>query len=132
MQHFLIDLSPTVAINPDERAFFIAFGERLAQQRKAMGLTQVQLADALGVSQQAITAYESGQRRVPISLLPLLAQTLSTSMEALIGAPSSRSTGKRGPAPKLQQQLEQVSRLPKAQQKFVSQMLDTVLQQAER
>jgi hypothetical protein len=53
-------------------------------------------------------------------------------MEALIGVPSARSTGKRGPAPKLQHQLEQVSRLPKAQQKFVSQMLDTVLQQAGR
>lgn len=78
-----------------------------------------------------LTAYESGQRRVPISSLPLLAQILGTTMEALIGAPTSRSAGKRGPAPKLQQQLEQVSRLPKAQQKFVSQMLDTVLQQAQ-
>jgi hypothetical protein len=35
---------PTVAISADERAFFIAFGERIAQQRKAQGLTQVQLA----------------------------------------------------------------------------------------
>jgi transcriptional regulator with XRE-family HTH domain len=90
----------------------------------------VQLAEALCVSQQAVTAYESGQRRVPISLLPLLAQTLGTTVETLIGV-TTRSTGKRGPAPKLQQQLEQVSRLPKAQQKFVSQMLDTVLQQAQ-
>lgn len=131
MQHLHIALPPTVAISSDERAFFIAFGERLAQQRKTQGLTQVQLAEALGVSQQAVTAYESGQRRVPISSLPLLAQVLGTTMEALIGASSTRSAGKRGPAPKLQQQLEQVSRLPKAQQKFVSQMLDTVLQQAQ-
>ena len=91
----------------------------------------MQLAEALGVSQQAVTAYESGQRRVPISLLPTLAHTLGTTLDALIGAPASRRAGKRGPAPKLQQQLEQVSRLPKAQQKFVSQMLDTVLQQAQ-
>lgn len=131
MRHLQID-PPTVAISSDERAFFIAFGERLAQQRKAQGLTQVQLAEALGVSQQAVTAYESGQRRVPISLLPLLAQTLGTTMDALIGTPEPRTTGKRGPAPKLLHQLEQVSRLPKAQQKFVSQMLDTVLQQAGR
>lgn len=128
MQHLLIDLPPTVTISSDKRAFFVAFGERLAQQRKVQGLTQVLLAEALGVPQQAVTAYESGQRRVPISLLPLLAQTLGTTMEAC--APASRSASKRGPAPKLQQQLEQVSRLPKAQQKFVSQMLDTVLQQA--
>ncbi len=37
---------------------------------------------------------------------------------------------KRGPTPKLQRQLERVSRLPKAKQKFVSEMLETVLQQA--
>ena len=131
MQHLLTDLPTTVAISNDERAFFVAFGERLAQQRKTQGLTQVQLADALGVSQQAVTAYESGQRRVPISTLPLLAQTLGVTVEDLIGVQTARSTGKRGPAPKLQQQLERITRLPKAQQRFVMQMIDTVLQQQQ-
>jgi putative transposase len=88
MQHLRIDYPPTVAISTDERAFFSAFGERLAQQRKAQGLTQVQLAEALGVSQQAVTAYENGQRRVPISLLPLLARTLGVTVEDLIGVRS--------------------------------------------
>lgn len=37
---------------------------------------------------------------------------------------------KRGPTPKWQRQLERLSRLPKAKQTFVSEMLDTVLQQA--
>ncbi len=121
-----------MAISNEERAFFIAFGERLAALRKDQGLTQVQLAGLLDVSQQAITAYESGQRRVPISTLPLLARTLGVSMEDLIGIPAQRSAGKRGPAPKLQQQLEQLSRLPKAQQKLVSQVIDSVLAQAAR
>jgi len=82
----------------------------------------------LGVSQQAVTAYESGQRRVPISLLPLLASTLGVTVEDLIGVPASRSSGKRGPAPKLQQQLEQIEALPKARQRVVSQMIDAMLQ----
>jgi transcriptional regulator with XRE-family HTH domain len=119
-----------VAISNEERAFFIAFGERMAALRKDQGMTQIQLAELLDVSQQAITAYESGQRRVPISTLPLLAHTLGVTVEALIGAPTKSS--KRGPAPKLQQQLERITTLPKAQQKFVSQMLDTVLQQTGR
>jgi len=129
MQHLHTRLSAPVAISNEERAFFIAFGERLASLRKAQGLTQVQLAELLGVSQQAVTAYESGQRRVPISSLPALADTLGVSIEELIGQPTKRSTGKRGPAPKLQQQLEQLSRLPKTQQRLVSQLIDTVLQQ---
>lgn len=129
MQHLLIDHPPTVAISTDERAFFVAFGERLAGLRKDQGLTQVQLAEALGVSQQAVTAYENGQRRVPISLLPQLARTLGVTVEDLIGVPATRSAAKRGPAPKLQQQLERITRLPKAQPRFVMQMIDTVLQQ---
>jgi transcriptional regulator with XRE-family HTH domain len=92
------------------------------------GLTEVQLAEALDVSQQAITAYESGQRRVPISMLPLLARTLGVSLEELIGTPAQRGSGKRGPAPKLQQQLERIAQLPKARQRVVSEVLDSLLQ----
>jgi len=77
------------------------------------------------------TAYESGHRRVPISSLPLLARTLGVTVEESIGGQTARSTAKRGPAPKLQQQLERITRLPKAQQRFVMQMIDTVLQQQQ-
>ena len=132
MQQLTIGLPPTMAISNDERNFFISFGERVAQLRKAQGLTQVQLADLLAVSQQAVTAYESGQRRVPISTLPLLARTLSITIEELIGVPPKRSSSKRGPAPKLQQQLEQLSRLPKTKQRLVSQLIESVLAQADR
>ena len=97
--------------------------------RKTHGITQVQLAETLGVSQQAITAYETGQRRVPISMLPLLAETLDTSIEDLIGAPARRRSGKRGPAPKIQQQLEQIGKLPAAKQRAIAQVLDAMLQQ---
>ena len=48
-------------------------------------------------------------------------------VEALVA--EAPKPGKRGPAPKLQQQLERIATLPKAQQRFVMQMLDTVLQQ---
>jgi len=40
-----------------------------------------------------------------------------------------KSAGKRGPTPKLQRQLERVSRLPKAQQQIILAMLDGVLVQ---
>ncbi|WP_234422185.1 hypothetical protein [Sedimenticola thiotaurini] len=39
--------------------------------------------------------------------------------------------GKRGPTPTLQRQIEQISQLPRAKQKFVMEMLDTVIQQTE-
>jgi len=36
--------------------------------------------------------------------------------------------GKRGPTPKLQQQIEKLSRLPKAKQRVVMDMIEGVLQ----
>ena len=122
---------PTVALSKEERTFFVQLGNRIAQLRKEQDITQVQLAELLGVSQQTITAYEVGRRRIQVSALPVIARTLHVSIEELIGEDVKRSS-KRGPASRLQQQLDQVSQLPRAKQKFVSDMLDTVLQQAAR
>lgn len=85
--------------------------------------------DAKRWIQQAVTAYESGQRRVPTSLLPLLARTLGVTVEDLIGVPAARGVGKRGPAPKIQQQLEQIEALPKEKQRAIAQLLDSMLAQ---
>jgi transcriptional regulator with XRE-family HTH domain len=119
-----------VAISQDERAFFVQLGTRIAQLRKSADITQVQLAEFLGVSQQTVNAYELGHRRMAISALPPLARLLGVSIEELIGEPAK--PGKRGPSPLIQQKIERLTRLPKAKQKLVLEMLDGVLAQASR
>jgi transcriptional regulator with XRE-family HTH domain len=121
---------PTVAISKDERAFFVELGTRIQGLRKAQSITQVQLCELLGVSQQTVNAYEMGHRRVPVSTLPTLARLLGVSLEELIG--EAPKAAKRGPTPKLQRQMERIQELPKPQQRFVMQMLDTVIAQAGR
>ena len=119
-----------MAINQDKRAFFLELGTRITHLRKRNNITLIQLAEILGVAQSTINAYELGQRRVPVSALPLLARTLGRGVEELLGQPISAS--KRGPVPKLQQQIERLSLLPKAKQKVVIEMLEGVLSQASR
>ncbi len=119
-----------VAISQEERAFFVALGARIAQLRKSASITQVQLAEELGVSQQTVNAYEMGHRRMAISALPRLARLLGVSIEEPLGEPAR--PGKRGPTPQLQQKIERLSRLPKSQQKMLLQMLDGMLSQAGR
>jgi transcriptional regulator with XRE-family HTH domain len=111
-----------------DTSFFRQIGERIAQFRKEQGLTQVQLAEMLSLKQYVVASYETGRRRIPVSLLPSLAKSLGISIEDLMGA--QNGTVKRGPTPKLQRQVEQISRLPKAKQRFVSELLETVLQKA--
>lgn len=115
-----------MAMTADEKAFFVQLGAKVAELRKAEGITQVQMAQLLGVSQQTVNSYEVGRRRIPVSSLPVLASTLGVSMEELIGTPPAAAK-KRGPTPKLQQQIERIQRLPKAQQRFVMQTLETLL-----
>jgi transcriptional regulator with XRE-family HTH domain len=118
-----------MTISANERQFFVTMGERIAQLRKARNMTQTQLAQALGVAQQTLQAYEAGARRIPVSALPTVARTLGVSLEELFGEEAQASRAKRGPVPKWQQQVEAISKLPKARQRFVSEVLDTVLAQ---
>ena len=111
----------------DDYTFFQALGQRIATLRKAQNMTQGQLAAYLGISQQHMASFEKGIRKVPASMLPMLAQLFGVSVDELIGLKDTAA--KRGPMPKLQRQIEQVALLPKAKQKFVSEMLETVIQQ---
>ncbi|HKQ84102.1 MAG TPA: hypothetical protein VJS42_18035 [Steroidobacteraceae bacterium] len=55
-----------------------------------------------------MSCYEVGQLRMPVSLLPKLAQLFGVAGDELLGLNSG--AGKRGPTPKLQQQIERLHR----------------------
>ena len=123
-------------MTPADRQFGKELGRRLAQLRQAAGLTQQAVANQLGIAQQTLAHYEVGRLRLPVALVPKLATLFGVSTDALFGVADPRtgsragkSPGKRGPTPRLQRQLERLSRLPKAQQHVVIAMLDGVLLQ---
>lgn len=117
-------------MDTEDKAFFVNLGKRITTLRTRIGLTQVQLAEALGYSQQQILSFEKGRRKVPVSALPELSRSLGVSIDQLLGLDDKAS--KRGPPSKLQHQIEQLSKLPRSKQRFVSEMLDAVLQQARQ
>lgn len=126
----LIDARWIEAMAQDEKKFFKELGNRVASLRKEQGLTQAQLGELLGIAQQMIASYEIGRRRVPVSMLPQLAHALAIPVDTLLGL--SSGAAKRGPTPQMQRQIERLSRLPKAKQKMVMEMLEGVLSQASR
>lgn len=128
-------------MNTRDEQFFKQLGTCIAQARKEHGMTQNELAEQLGVAQQTLAHYEVGRARMPASMLPTVAKLLTLSLDELMGQPVPRATraasrnsrgGKRGPASRLEQQIQAVAQLPKTKQQFVSQMLDTVLAQVSR
>jgi transcriptional regulator with XRE-family HTH domain len=131
MKHVKLTEIAIMAISQDERAFFVQLGAQVAELRKAQGITQIQMAETLGVSQQTVNSYEVARRRIPVSALPILAKVLTVSIDELLGETVQETNGKRGPVSKLQQQIDRVSQLPRSKQKFVIEMIDTVIQQQQ-
>lgn len=119
-----------IKMTEDDKVFFEVLGQRIASFRKDQSMTQGQLAEYLDISQQHMASFEKGIRKVPASMLPMLAKLFGISVDELVGLKNAAT--KRGPMPKLQRQIEQVTLLPKIRQRFVSEMLDTVIQQAAK
>jgi len=113
----------------DEQTFFKELGKRVTALRKEMGMTQAQLAEALDISQQLVAAYEAAQRKIPSSMLPVLARLFAVPLEELLGM--KKQPVKRGPASTLQRQVEQVNLMPRAKQKFISDMLEALIKQQQ-
>ncbi len=124
--HFWMD-----AMASNDKPFFVELGKRIALLRREQNMTQQQLADALGIAQQTLAHYEVARLRVPASMLPTLGEIFKVPVDVLLGQPAASSRGgKRGPASRLQRSIERISELPKPKQKFVMEMLETVLAQA--
>jgi len=103
------------------------FGKRLADLRRGRGLTQQQLADTLGMTVKGIDYYERRAQNPSLDFARRAAKALNVSVAELLGEGGNGLQRKRGPSPKLQRQLEEIQRLPRSKQKFVSELLDTVL-----
>jgi transcriptional regulator with XRE-family HTH domain len=104
------------------------FGKRIAEARRQRGLTQQQFADLLGVSRKMVDYYERRATNVTADVVKNLASVLDISADNLLGLESKRP--KPGPKSKLQIQIEQIQRLPKAKQQVVSQVLEMAVKSA--
>jgi transcriptional regulator with XRE-family HTH domain len=109
----------------DFDSFFKELGEKIVSYRKEQNLTQAQLGEKIGVSQQLIAAYENSERHLPIISLFKIAQVLHVEIEDLLGL---QKKGKPGPIPVIRRKLEQVQNLPPNKQKLIIDFLDSFLQ----
>lgn len=57
----------------------------IESRRKALGMTQSQLADSLGVERSTVTKWESGKAAPRVDMLKALAEKLECTVDELIG-----------------------------------------------
>lgn len=95
-------------------------GMRIAQLRKAAGLTQHELAKALGVPQSNIAFWERTDKPPRSDLLPKMAQILGVSVEDLLDTSQTITIRRQsGPTGKVRELFERVAKLPRRQQEKI-------------
>jgi transcriptional regulator with XRE-family HTH domain len=102
------------------------FGKRLADLRKAMGLTQKELGERVGVSNRVIAYYEGETDYPPAHLIEPLAKALKVSSDELLGLKRIKQQLNPEHAA-LWRRLKKIEALPKRDQKALLHYLDALV-----
>lgn len=113
-----------------------SIGERIARLRKARGLTQIQLAATLGITQGLLSSYECDRLRLNAEMTIHFANVLKVSSDELLGMkPAKKKIAAQSEngelSLKLVRRLKGIEQLPPGKQKALLSMIDSVLKSAE-
>ncbi len=101
------------------------FSQRLIELRKEQGLTQADLADQLQIDRNRVAYYEAKASNPTVESIQPLADFFNVSVDYFFENEVKR--GRPGPDSQLEQRINRLKNLPRAQQKTVIAMLDGLL-----
>ncbi len=106
----------------------LAFGKKLAECRKAKGLSQKELAKLLNTSHSVIGKYEREEMTPSIEAAVKLANLLDTTVGYLLGENKEASLLKD---PKMLKRLEDIDNLPSEDKQGILYAIDNLLKAAK-
>ena len=107
----------------------IKIATSLKEARKKRGLTQSELANLVGVTREAIAAYETGRVRLMDDILISFASALKVSTDEILGV--RKSSESPVSSLRLVKRLQKIENLPPNQQKVLLKNIDMFLKAAE-
>lgn len=110
----------------DEKLKRPPMAQRLIELRQSAGLTQVQLAEQIGVHYSNIGFWELSGTPPRGEVLPKMAHALGVTVDELLGVAPAK-TKKPAAKGRLQMVFEQVAKLPRRQQQKVIEMAEGFL-----
>ena len=99
---------------------------RIAELRKAKGLTQTQLGEQLGLSQKQLTDYETGRIHLNDEMIVRFALSLNTSSDELLGLKNMRTKPQK-PNLRFTRRIRELELLPEPKKKRILQVLDDLI-----
>ncbi len=103
-------------------------GARISRLRREKGMTQVELARALEVSQPVVSDYENDVIKLSGETIVALVQILGASADELLGLEKpARTAGATVKNRRIYRQLQSIDRLPKRDQEALARTIDAFL-----
>ena len=102
----------------------------MAAFRIAKGMSQGELAEALGMRRDLVTYYERAAKNPNLEVVKKVADFFGVTVGELLNDTTNKARSKPGPPSQFVQLAERLDQLPRAQQKVVAQMLEGFLKQA--
>ena len=107
-----------------------SIGARIARFRREKGMTQVELATALEVSQPVVSDYENDVIKLSGETIIQLARILGVSADELLGMAKAPASGVPVKNRRLYRQLQNIEKLPKRDQQALLRTIDAFLAKA--
>ena len=115
------------SVMPAKKPPKTSFGERLFAFRKARGLTQVQLAEALSSTQRVISYYETEAELPPSGIIVSLARVLQVTTDELLGVKPAKPSQERPENRRLWKRFQRMESLPERDQRAVLRLINSLV-----
>ena len=79
----------TNSVNDIKGEEYVKFGKNVTKARQSKKISQKQMASMLNIPQSTYAGYESGTRKVPLSIIVKLSKILDVTPDSLIGCMKS-------------------------------------------
>ncbi|OAT83724.1 helix-turn-helix domain-containing protein [Desulfotomaculum copahuensis] len=110
----------------------MTLGDRIRAARKAKGLTQNQLAEALGLKDNAVSRYEKDTRRPDPDMLMKIACALDVPVGYLLDEPGESPSDKLMVPPELQRTLDMARQLQPEQLEVVEELMGILVKKNQK
>ncbi len=105
-------------------------GARVARLRRDRGITQIELAEKLGVTQSVVSDYERDTLRLNSELIVQLTEILGASADEILGLEKASRSERGLSNRRLYRQLQSIDKLPKRDQQALLRTIAAFLSKA--
>ncbi len=124
--------NPAMPIGRPAKTGRSAFGARIHQLREQAKLSQAEVSQKLGISQQSYAKWERRSVALSVAQFEQLASIFNVPVMAFFAAELTEATKPRGPVGRAKKVFEAVSQLPRGQQTSVLDMVESVVRYHDR